>query len=426
MKAEMSVSRFFTSSKPKSTTTSSKFKGEDLAYLKNVIRNQHQSAPSQASTKVDSSKDENSRNSNKLSQTKLNMWVQGLDQFEMDIMEKMGSKRRKIAHTFEKEPSFEIFVSLKLFPQSHDYSVSIDSVARRPKCTPIGIYLDRLCNHSVYSSLYILRVKFAKSNPKDVKHVLNDIADNALQCFGESFHFLGSKDDQEYAYFVKLPKEYPSIDSLLDSIAAFSQLKNISLLGLRTGLLVSSVAQVVVNSSNDPVYTLELVLVEDIYNEFSECCSDGAGYISLALAKELPSRVSSGIDISNEGSSLPSWFQVRILCEFGVFKGTLLVLSELEGNVIVLRKSMQKVKGKTKRSVSKGNRVSSVFQFNWQVIDQILLNNDELSKQPSSFIMGIVNAGGNESNYYGKLNVGVLQLLCACGVNIEDIKDGLK
>ena len=134
-------------------------------------------------------------------------------------------------------------------------------------------------------------------------------------------------------------------------------------------------------------------------NEKSFCLTDGCGFISLDLALQLPSCIRQGIridrihdkseistknycntsktkngiknkinkndngtvdDNEEEGQCktkqnmnfnlknpvcVPSAFQVRIMCPFGIFKGTLVTHTALPPNTIIVRDSMHKVQG---------------------------------------------------------------------------------
>ena len=107
-------------------------------------------------------------------------------------------------------------------------------------------------------------------------------------------------------------------------------------------------------------------------NENNFCLTDGCGFVSLNVALKLPSKVSQGIKAENTEKyhnfkngkkgknganvnicaemntdliNVPCAFQVRIFCPLGIFKGVLVVDKNLPDDVIIVRKSMQKVFG---------------------------------------------------------------------------------
>ena len=155
-------------------------------------------------------------------------------------------------------------------------------------------------------------------------------------------------------------------------------------------------------------------------NEKSFCLTDGCGFISLNLALKLPSCIKQGIksvrkfdnskihtknysnaswtkneinkndnkndketgDDNEEGVEfkkkqnlnlnlnfknplclcVPSAFQVRIMCPFGVFKGTLVTHITLPPNTIIVRDSMHKVQGPKIRK--NGHQSTSIDEVN--------------------------------------------------------------
>lgn len=113
-------------------------------------------------------------------------------------------------------------------------------------------------------------------------------------------------------------------------------------------------------------------------NENNFCFTDGCGFVSLNVALNLPSKVSQGIKSENTEKyhnfkngkkgknganvnicaemktdliNVPCAFQVRIFCPLGIFKGVLVVDKNLPDDVIIVRKSMQKVFGSISSNV---------------------------------------------------------------------------
>lgn len=406
-----------------------KFNSEDLSYLKKVLKLYH--APVGLSSSASSSwqlmKDEATTSSTKLrKQGNIMSWMQTLNSFEDELIKQVHSKRENVTETIEKG-AFQLNLTLSMYPQSHEYSLVIDSITPRFKSTPIAIFLDRYCGKDYHSSLYLVKVKI-KDVQHSVKyqHILRDIGDNGLYCFDTYFHFFSYKDDQEYVYFLKLPPSLPTMQKLLNHIADFAGLQNLSLVGLRTSLLVSSIFPV----SFDSKTRFDIVLIDDNYDEHGRCLTDGSGFISVDLAKKLPNYVLSGISKSTPNSdsssiSVSSWYQIRLLCDLGIFKGTVMVLPDLEGEVLVVRKSMQKVKARQSVHAVASGYIAIPSSCTWSIIKSI----NYCHASNNVLVLGVVNAGCRDipaqSNMisFGRLNAIVLQLLHECGVTLEVLRN---
>jgi len=169
-----------------------------------------------------------------------------------------------------------------------------------------------------------------------------------------------SRIEQSKATEERLPSSAHELRSI---VADFQSLPTVSSAASRIGLLLSSTyhgcrwktntlkADCDNNNDNEDNSnddTISIIFEDDNKDNNGHDTTDGSGFISYDLAQCLPSVVFQGKPTSSvKRDVIASCFQCRIVCNQGLFKGTLVTNPNLK-KTIVLRKSMMKVSASTK------------------------------------------------------------------------------
>lgn len=210
--------------------------------------------------------------------------------------------------------------------------VRFERVDLNPKLTFIDRELLRI-------GQYFLVTVTVSYEPKVKLESMEQIAATGFEFLGQRCVFFASKDPETSKAFFLLCPTSGDIDPLLAAenlrrrYGSFHTLGNISQSGSRLGLLVSGSCEGIRLPSTE----VAVSMIEDI-----ETLTEGSGFISSDLALKMPRVVMQGRALDNDSLPLPAAFQCRVFCDFGIFKGTLVVRRDIS-NSILLRKSMCKV-----------------------------------------------------------------------------------
>jgi hypothetical protein len=182
--------------------------------------------------------------------------------------------------------------------------------------------------------------------------VIRHLALHGFLWKGDRYFYFTTKNIGSKTFFCRqFDQTIRNSFSLWDRIASFRNLKSIPEIGMRLGLLMSSSYPgfSYLESSGIEVTVLPDTLGPDL----SVLWTEGSGFISSQLVLEhvFPCHVTQGVPIQSppstsieesDSESFALAYQIRFLCSFGLFKGTLIVDPYLKGRKIVLRNSMKK------------------------------------------------------------------------------------
>ena len=239
---------------------------------------------------------------------------------------------------------------------------------------------------------HIIKVKLHFQNEMPWA-ALNKIARDGLSWDNHVYDYFVCKDLSDDIYFIR--RDEILHRGGITQTLRFQELKSLSLMATRLGLLCSNTCSGFVTESD-----VDIIVEDDItssYNGQVTTYTDGSGFISIDIARKLPNCVIQGCKetIRCKGNT-PAAFQVRILSvKYGLFKGTVVVDSALQYNTIKLRKSMLKVKP---------SDVGGLLSQSLVIID-------------------IVNTCREPKSLYGSLNRHLVLMLHECGVPMTTFED---
>jgi hypothetical protein len=262
--------------------------------------------------------------------------------------------------------NYRLKIKLKLNNESFNCEL------QQIELNPIMHYIDRILSiHNPNMRIVDVEVDYDSKAFKYNKFV-SDISQDGFKWLGHTFYFMCSKIPYtKRCYFLQftddsnLNERLPNYQ-LFQQFGDFTKLKSISSIASRCNLLFSKTFQGLhdnheMNRKDIKIKLLDDISVNSITSAEMKYMTDGSGFISADLAMKLPRFVSKGqLQFSNAYNNcdqdshviLPACFQVRVVCAFGIFKGTLVVSHVIASNSLVLRKSMLKVPSSSSSSTT--------------------------------------------------------------------------
>jgi hypothetical protein len=195
--------------------------------------------------------------------------------------------------------------------------------------------------------------------------VIKSIALSGFSWMGDRYFYLTTKDPglKKTFFCRQIDPTITNSLSLWNRIASFHYLKSLPMIGMRLGLLVSGSYPGLTIHDPSSAGGIKITLLPDLLNHTvisssPLLCTEGSGFISseLALENHFPLHVIQGNAIqpllssagweekqdSQSTLTLALAYQIRLICSYGLFKGTLIVDPYLEGRQLILRESMRK------------------------------------------------------------------------------------